>query len=204
MCGGCHYQHIRLAEQLRLKKEILRETLSRLGGDLNGTAAIAGTFRGALWLPQSRAVGVRDAGCRGRSDIFCRRARMIVPIDECPVLSPRLAETFLQLQELARPAIPCRREFWKIEAFADSADEKIALNVAFERFPKPAKAAGREFKGRCRIWRACCCWIRSKDRFELDRAGLFDPAGGGIQLSREPSFVFPGESISCRRFAADR
>ena len=31
-CGGCHYQHIPAEEQLRLKKEILRETLSRLGG----------------------------------------------------------------------------------------------------------------------------------------------------------------------------
>src|SRR5258708_12905190 len=29
-CGGCHYQHIPAAEQLRLKKDILRETLSRL------------------------------------------------------------------------------------------------------------------------------------------------------------------------------
>src|SRR5690348_9257956 len=31
-CGGCHYQHISAAEQLRIKKEILRETLWRLGG----------------------------------------------------------------------------------------------------------------------------------------------------------------------------
>src|SRR5215468_8524435 len=31
-CGGCHYQHISAAEQLRVRKEILRETLSRLGG----------------------------------------------------------------------------------------------------------------------------------------------------------------------------
>src|SRR5256886_10504392 len=31
-CGGCHYQHIPAEEQLRLKKEILGETLSRLGG----------------------------------------------------------------------------------------------------------------------------------------------------------------------------
>src|ERR1700704_1269702 len=30
-CGGCHYQHISLAEQVRLKEDILRETLSRLG-----------------------------------------------------------------------------------------------------------------------------------------------------------------------------
>src|ERR1700693_3083164 len=27
-CGGCHYQHIPATEQLRLKKEILLETLS--------------------------------------------------------------------------------------------------------------------------------------------------------------------------------
>src|SRR5271169_448893 len=31
-CGGCHFQHISATEQLRLKKEILRETLSRLAG----------------------------------------------------------------------------------------------------------------------------------------------------------------------------
>jgi len=30
-CGGCHYQHIPSAEQLRLKKEILRETLCEPG-----------------------------------------------------------------------------------------------------------------------------------------------------------------------------
>jgi 23S rRNA (uracil1939-C5)-methyltransferase len=32
VCGGCDYQHIEISEQVRLKKEILRETLSRLGG----------------------------------------------------------------------------------------------------------------------------------------------------------------------------
>src|SRR6202165_605738 len=31
-CGGCHYQHILPEEQVRLKQEIQRETLSRLGG----------------------------------------------------------------------------------------------------------------------------------------------------------------------------
>src|ERR1700738_511047 len=32
ICGGCHYQHIPAAEQLRLKTERLQETLSRFGG----------------------------------------------------------------------------------------------------------------------------------------------------------------------------
>src|SRR5258708_36561621 len=42
-CGGCHYQHIPATEQLRLKKDILRETLSRLGG-IKWECAIAGEF----------------------------------------------------------------------------------------------------------------------------------------------------------------
>ena len=38
-CGGCHYQHITAGAQVRLKKDILRETLSRLGG-ISWTGAI--------------------------------------------------------------------------------------------------------------------------------------------------------------------
>jgi 23S rRNA (uracil1939-C5)-methyltransferase len=32
VCGGCHYQHIEFAKQVGYKKQILLETLSRLGG----------------------------------------------------------------------------------------------------------------------------------------------------------------------------
>src|SRR5256885_13561383 len=39
-CGGCHYQHIPATEQLRLKKSILRETLSRLGGIPRGGGVV--------------------------------------------------------------------------------------------------------------------------------------------------------------------
>lgn len=65
-CGGCHYQHISAAEQLRLKKEILRETLSRLGG-ISWDGAIAehsaepyGYRNRAQWAVRSgmpRAIG---------------------------------------------------------------------------------------------------------------------------------------------------
>src|SRR5258707_6004663 len=50
-CGGCHYQHIPAAEQLRLKKEILRETLSRLGGV---------TWDGAIVENSGEAYGYRN------------------------------------------------------------------------------------------------------------------------------------------------
>src|SRR5258708_33187541 len=48
-CGGCHNQHIPATEQLRLKKEILRETLSRLGG-ISWDEPIVGHLAGACGL----------------------------------------------------------------------------------------------------------------------------------------------------------
>src|SRR5215469_16424335 len=99
-CGGCHYQHISAAEQLRLKKEILRETLSRLGGI---------TWKGPIQEHSAEPYGYRNRAqwavldSRPRAiGYFLPESSVIVPIDECPVLSPTLAKTFAQLQEMAR------------------------------------------------------------------------------------------------------
>src|SRR5437867_12831519 len=142
-CGGCHYQHVPAAEQIRLKKEILRETLSRLGGIAWDGAIVEhaaepfGYRNRAQWAVRSgmpRALGY-----------FLPESSVIVPIDECPVLSPRLTRTFAQLQEMARSGtLPVGIQ--EIEAFADSADEKIALNVAFEKFSKPAAELAATFR----------------------------------------------------------
>ena len=100
ICGGCHYQHISAVEQLRLKKDILRETLSRLGTirwekEIHEHSAEPYGYRNraqwALREGQPRAFGY-----------FLPESSTIVPVDECPVLSPLLAKTLLGLQELAR------------------------------------------------------------------------------------------------------
>ena len=143
VCGGCHYQHIAIQEQLTLKKGILLETLSRLGGvewggEIREHTAQPYEYRNrAQWA-------FRDALPRAFG-YFLPESAHILPIDQCPVLSPRLAETFDMLQELARNnSLPTG--ILEIEAFADGADEKIALNVAFERYPKSPKALLAEFK----------------------------------------------------------
>src|SRR2546427_5842022 len=136
-CGGCHYQHIPATEQLRLKKNILRETLARLGG-------IA--WDGAIVEHSAEPYGYRNraqwavrSGMRRALGYFLPESSVIVPIDECPVLSPRLAHTFAQLQEMARSArLPAGIR--EIEAFADSADGKIALNVAVDECSKAEDA----------------------------------------------------------------
>ena len=175
-CGGCHYQHIPATEQLRLKKEILRETLSRLGGiQWSGmiqehSAEPYGYRNRAQWA-------VRDANPRAIG-YFLPESSVIVPIDECPVLSPLLAKTFGQLQELARSNRLPERAL-EIEAFADSADEKISLNVAFERFPRPAKELATAFREALPQLESLLLAEESKDRFELTGPGyLFQEAGG--------------------------
>lgn len=175
-CGGCHYQHIEIGEQLRLKKEILRETLSRLGGvDWRGaiqehTAEPYAYRNRAQWA-------FRDALPRAFG-YFLPESAHILPIDQCPVLSPCLAATFLQLQELARNnSLP--PGILEIEAFADSEDKRIALNIAFERFPKPPKALTAEFKAALPALESLLLLDQSKNRFELDGAGyLLQRAGG--------------------------
>jgi 23S rRNA (uracil1939-C5)-methyltransferase len=175
-CGGCHYQHISAGEQLRLKKEILRETLSRLGG-ISWDGAIAehsaepyGYRNRAQWAVRSgmpRAIGY-----------YLPESSVIVPIDECPVLSPRLTHAFLQLQEMARGGtLP--EGILEIEAFADSADEKIALNVAFEKFTKPAADLAAAFRNALPELESLLLLDQKKDRFELTGPGYLQHQAGG-------------------------
>jgi 23S rRNA (uracil1939-C5)-methyltransferase len=93
-------------------------------------------------------------------------------------LSPLLAKTFGQLQELARSnRLP--EKALEIEAFADSADAKIALNIAFERFPKPPAELAALFREALPQLESLLLADEGKDRFELTGPGyLFHEAGG--------------------------
>jgi len=179
VCGGCHYQHIEIGEQVRLKKEIVRETLSRLGGvqwagEIKEHAAQPYGYRNrAQWA-------YRDALPRAFG-YFLPESAHILPIDQCPVLSPRLAETFLRLQELARGnSLP--PGVLEVEAFADGADEKIALNVAFERFPGPPKALATKFKEALPALESLLMLDQSKNRFELEGPGYLIQKAGGFEF----------------------
>jgi 23S rRNA (uracil1939-C5)-methyltransferase len=168
-CGGCHYQHIPATEQVQLKKEILRETLSRLGGiSWDGliqehTAEPYGYRNRAQWAVRSgmpRAIGY-----------FLPESSTIVPIDECPVLSPGLARSFGQLQEMARfGALPAG--VLEIEAFADSSDKKIALNVAFDRFSAPPAELAAAFRAVLPQIESLLLLDRKKNKFELTGPGF--------------------------------
>jgi 23S rRNA (uracil1939-C5)-methyltransferase len=176
-CGGCHYQHIAAGEQVRLKKEILRETLSRLGGI---------SWEGAIQEHTAKPYGYRNraqwavrGGMPRALGYFLPESSFIVPIDECPVVSPRLAQTFGRLQEMARAGI-LPEGILEIEAFADSADEKIALNVAFERFPKPAGELAAALREAMPQVESLLLLDQKKDKFELTGPGYLEHRAGGF------------------------
>lgn len=178
-CGGCHYQHIAIGEQIRLKREILRETLSRLGGiewsgEIEEHAAEPFGYRNrAQWAVREgkpRAIGY-----------FLPESSNIVPIDECRVLSPRLQQTFEQLQEMARSGkLPAG--ILEIEAFADSSDEKAALNVAFDRFSDTPQKLAEHFRAELRHLESLLLLDQKKNKFELTGPGFLTQEAGGFKF----------------------
>jgi 23S rRNA (uracil1939-C5)-methyltransferase len=177
ICGGCHYQHIDFAEQVTIKKEILRETLARLGGvkwekEVRQHTAEPYAYRNrAQWA-------FRDALPRAFG-YFLPESAHILPIDACPVLSPCLARAFGQLQELAR-ANSLPPGILEVEAFVDSEDAKLALNIAFERFPKPPKDLAAEFKAALPELESLLLLNQSTNRFDLTGAGYLTHSVGEI------------------------
>jgi len=179
ICGGCHYQHIEFAEQTRLKVGILRETLSRLGGI---------SFAGEIAVHTASGYGYRNraqwavrSGMPRALGYFLPESSVIMPVDACPVLSPRLAETFGLLQEMARSGkLPAG--ILEIEAFADSADDKIALNVAFDVYPKPAAELAEYFRAALPRIASLLLLDQKKERFELTGPGFLMHEAGGFRF----------------------
>jgi 23S rRNA (uracil1939-C5)-methyltransferase len=179
ICGGCHYQHIPTPNQVEFKASILRETLSRLGriqwdGPIQIHSAEPFRYRNrAQWA-------FRDAKPMALG-YFLPESSVILPIDTCPILSPMLHKTFESLQDLARTGkLP--EKLQEIEAFVDSKDEKIALNVAFERFPKPAAEITSLFRTALPQLESLLLLDQSKDRFELTGPGYLMHDAGGFRF----------------------
>ena len=138
VCGGCHYQHIPYPSQLRYKEEILRETLRRIGkidwkGSVTAHSASPLNYRNrAQWK-----VRATNDGAALEIGYFRAETSALVPIETCPILSPRLEETLNAIRALIAGAAlpPSLRE---VEAFADSTDQNTLLTLSFAQMPPAA------------------------------------------------------------------
>jgi len=112
---------------------------------------------------------------------FLPESSQIVPVDECPVLSPLLAKSFQQLQDLTRSnSLPGQIE--EIEAFADSSDEKLALNVAFHEFTESPATLFKFFRDALPQLESLLLLDQKKNRFELSGRGFLTHQAGGFNF----------------------
>lgn len=100
VCGGCHLQMASYAEQLRLKTEVLRESLIRAGvtdvPEITVHAAEPWHYRNRIRLHVTRSGDKLRLGYRERE------SKQVVPITTCPIAAEPLwsaAEVLLSLAE---------------------------------------------------------------------------------------------------------
>jgi len=96
-CGGCHYQHAVYEAQVAAKRAILAETLRRIGkleppGEID---AITGEPWGYRNRTQFHVAG-------RRLGYFGFGTHELVPVDICPISSPRINEVLTSLNGMIR------------------------------------------------------------------------------------------------------
>jgi len=107
VCGGCHYQHMPYADQLRAKQSILREQLQRLGKVVDPPvepclpAASAWNARNQLQFhldPAGRLGFIGHAQAEAGDP-------QVLPIQECHLPEPALSDLWPQLELEAIPGL---------------------------------------------------------------------------------------------------
>ncbi len=92
LCGGCNLQHIRQESQLEIKRQILFDTMKRIGGiDLDEFGSRFTLTGGPMWEYRTRAKFHLDFQ-NGRMGFLGKNSNDVVGLEFCPILDPRLAE----------------------------------------------------------------------------------------------------------------
>ncbi len=124
-CGGCHYQHVAYERQLELKREILLETLARLG-KITWSDPVE-VVAGEPWGYRNRVqLRMHKQGPRFAIGYLRYASRLLEPIESCPISSPVINRTIAALARMGRdPRFP---EFLReIELFTN--ETHVQLNV---------------------------------------------------------------------------
>jgi 23S rRNA (uracil1939-C5)-methyltransferase len=126
-CGGCHYQHLDAPGQLTAKREILRETLRRIGhidwtGEIPLHAAEPWHYRNQVQLKVGRSEnGEMTLG------FFEADSHRLVPIESCRIASPRLNAVLGQLNGSAWAARLAG--YSGLDLLVDDRDEEVLVTL---------------------------------------------------------------------------
>ncbi|MFY9711379.1 MAG: 23S rRNA (uracil(1939)-C(5))-methyltransferase RlmD [Candidatus Cybelea sp.] len=134
-CGGCQLQHLAYDAQLRWKQSVVRNALMRIGG--LGEVAVGET----IGMEQPRAyrnkmaLVVEPGEAQATLGFYRQRSHEIVPIDACPVVTPRLDALLGELlQARAQPGgAALLRQARHLVARAARAADRAVLSVTTAR-----------------------------------------------------------------------
>jgi 23S rRNA (uracil1939-C5)-methyltransferase len=128
-CGGCHYQHATYEEQLRVKQEILRETVARIAKielpDIEVHAAEPLHYRNRTRVKTAIVAGGSTKFAIG---YYKMGSHELLPVKECPISSPLINRALQALWEMA-VVRDLPKGVGEIELFADDADEKLLMEL---------------------------------------------------------------------------
>jgi 23S rRNA (uracil1939-C5)-methyltransferase len=97
-CGGCQYQHAAYGAQLRVKRDILTETLRRVGR-IDFDAERIAVEPSEPYGYRNRAQFHVDKERIGYCEMHSRR---LVPVERCPISSPKINDVIGTLNRMAR------------------------------------------------------------------------------------------------------
>jgi 23S rRNA (uracil1939-C5)-methyltransferase len=136
-CGGCQLQHAAYPAQIRMKAEMLRETLERAGltslPPLQSHAAEPWGYRNRIRLRIEVLDGMLQLGYNRRG------SNEFLPIEECPIAVPllwRAASALLQVAGSDATAGRWLRTAAEVEFFTNGEETKLQMTV-FVRKPPP-------------------------------------------------------------------
>lgn len=130
VCGGCHLQMASYPEQLRVKAEVLRESLQRAGvteiPEVTTHSGKPWQYRNRIRLHVTREGGAVRLGYRERA------STSILPISTCPIAAPILWRAAELLLERGARDGDMRR--WmeaasEVELFCDDSMQRLQMNL---------------------------------------------------------------------------
>jgi 23S rRNA (uracil1939-C5)-methyltransferase len=142
-CGGCQLQHARYPTQVRIKAEILRETLERAG--LSALPEVQVHARDPWEYRNRIRLRVAASGETIRLGYNRRGGEEFYPIAECPIAASLLWRAALAMLRLSETDAEVRR--WmraaaEVELFANDDQSQLQMTI-FVR--KPISAGFNEF-----------------------------------------------------------
>lgn len=188
VCGGCHYQHIGYERQLEAKREILLESLARIGhvhweGPIELHASEPFGYRNrAQWKvrPLRAPRGGIDTNDRSLAiGYFQGGSNRLCAVRECPVLAPPLAAALDGLRAaLAADELPSTIR--DIQAFAGP-DGALLVNVTLSSFPDSPRRLATSLRAAVPAMRSLLLGETPGERMELDGPGFLNYPVGGFE-----------------------